>query len=108
MQENNRRILYQWHFHAMSKSSKPIPIAIPNELLAQIDRVAGLTNKTRAEVMRLAMEVGLEDLKRCNYGVAGAIVDSAKGSASNVRYAISSNLHRATPKSLKTRHSSFA
>lgn len=71
----------------MSKSSKPIPIAIPNELLAHIDRVVKLTNKSRAEIMRQAMEVGLEDLRRCNYDVAGVIVDAAKGSSANIYHA---------------------
>ena len=61
----------------MSASSKPIPISIPNELLDKINHVAALMNRSKQEIMRLAMEIGLEDLKRCNYDLAGAIVEKA-------------------------------
>jgi len=47
---------------AMSASSKPIPIALPNELLDQIDLIAEKLNLTRAELMRLSMRIGLVEI----------------------------------------------
>lgn len=61
----------------MSQSSKPVPLAVPNELLAQIDAAAAATGRTRSELMRLAIEVGLEDLRRIDYDLSGVIVDAA-------------------------------
>lgn len=46
----------------MSASSKPIPIALPNELLGEIDAVAEKLNLTRAELMRLSMRIGLAEI----------------------------------------------
>ena len=62
----------------MSQSSKPIPIAIPNELLAQIDAAAKATGRTRSELMRLAIEIGIVDLKAINFDIAGTIHQAAK------------------------------
>lgn len=56
----------------MSQSSKPIPIAIPNELLAKIDFAASrMPHKSKQDVMRMAMEFGLLDLEAMNYDVEG-------------------------------------
>ena len=46
----------------MSASSKPIPIALPNELLGEIDQVAEKLNLTRSELMRLSMRIGLAEI----------------------------------------------
>jgi len=46
----------------MSASSKPIPIALPNELLTAIDQVAEKLNLTRSELMRLSMRIGLAEI----------------------------------------------
>ena len=62
----------------MSQSSKPIPLAIPNALLEQIDAAAKLTGRTRSELMRLAIEIGIADLRAINYDIAGSIVRAAK------------------------------
>lgn len=64
----------------MSLSSKPVPIAIPNALLAIIDKVAEKMGKSKQEVMRLAMEIGLEHLKAIDYDVAAAVISKAWGS----------------------------
>ena len=64
----------------MSKSSKPIPLAIPNALLELIDHAADATARTRAELMRLAIEIGIEDLRRIQYNIAGALVTQAHAS----------------------------
>ncbi len=61
----------------MSASSKPTPIAIPNDLAEKIEKVAALVHLSKQDVMKLAMRIGLEDLKRCNYDIAAAIVDRA-------------------------------
>lgn len=49
-------------FSAMSSLSKPIPIALPNELLGEIDAIADNLNLTRAELMRLSMRIGLVEI----------------------------------------------
>ncbi len=62
----------------MSKRSRPIPLAVPDELLNQLDEAALRMGRTRAQIMRDAIEIGLEDLRRCGYDVAGAVVDKAQ------------------------------
>ncbi len=62
----------------MSKRSRPIPLAVPDELLSQLDEAALRMGRTRAQVMRDAIEIGLEDLRRCDYDVAAAVVDKAQ------------------------------
>lgn len=61
----------------MSKRSRPIPLAVPDDLLNRLDEAALRMGRTRAQVMRDAIEIGLEDLRRCGYDVAGAVVDKA-------------------------------
>jgi hypothetical protein len=61
----------------MSQSSKPIPLAVPNELLTQIDTAAARTGRSRSELMRLAIEIGLADLKAINYDIASTISNAA-------------------------------
>jgi metal-responsive CopG/Arc/MetJ family transcriptional regulator len=65
----------------------PVPINMPRALLDKIEEAAALTGLSRQDVIRLAVRIGLEDLRRCNFDIAGAIVDKAKGEASNVTYA---------------------
>jgi predicted DNA-binding protein len=62
----------------------PIPIRIPPALLTKIEFVAKQMDRSKQEIMRLAMEIGLEDLKRCNYDLAGAIVEKVHGSRSDM------------------------
>jgi hypothetical protein len=59
----------------MSASSKPTPIAIPNDLAEKVQIAAELTHLSKQDIMKLAMRIGLEDLRRCNYDIAGAVVD---------------------------------
>lgn len=63
----------------MSASSKPTPIAIPNELHEMIEKASKLAGLSKQDTMRLAMRIGLADLERCNYDLAGAILDRARG-----------------------------
>jgi predicted DNA-binding protein len=62
----------------MSKRSHPIPLAVPDELLTRLDEAAVRMGRTRAQVMRDAIEIGLEDLRRCGYDIAAAVVDKAR------------------------------
>lgn len=61
----------------MSKRSRPIPLAVPDELLSRLDEAALRMGRTRAQIMRDAIEIGLEDLRRCDYDLASAVVDKA-------------------------------
>lgn len=63
------------------RESKPVPIRIEPELDAKIEEAARLTGMSKAEVMRLAMRIGFEDLRRINYDIAGAVLDAAKPAA---------------------------
>lgn len=49
-----------------------------SRLLEKIELAMKETGLSQAEILRLALAVGLEDLKRCDYDIAGAIVDKAK------------------------------
>lgn len=46
---------------------------MPKTLLERVEVVAQRMNLSRQDVMRLAMDTGLEHLKRCNYDLASAI-----------------------------------
>ena len=61
----------------MSQSSKPVPLAVPNELLKQIDTAAARTGRSRSELMRLAIEIGLADLKAIDYDIASTLANAA-------------------------------
>jgi metal-responsive CopG/Arc/MetJ family transcriptional regulator len=65
----------------MSKSSKPIPLAVSNDLLAKIDQASVLTGRSRSELMRLAIEIGLAELRSVGYDIAGTIHQAAKASS---------------------------
>lgn len=47
----------------MSQSSKPTPIALPNELNEELDLMAVTFKMTKQDLMRLAMRIGLVDLR---------------------------------------------
>ncbi len=61
----------------MSSKSRPIPLALPTALLSKLDETAALMNRTRAQLIRDTIEIGLEDLRRCGYSIAAAVVDKA-------------------------------
>lgn len=56
----------------------PVPLRIEPELDAKIEEAARLTGLSKADVMRLAMRIGFEDLRTINYDIAGAVVTAAK------------------------------
>jgi hypothetical protein len=57
-------------------TTKPIPIRLTEDLLAQIDEGARLSGKSKQEVMRVALDYGLTFLKRSDYKVADAVIDT--------------------------------
>jgi hypothetical protein len=62
----------------MSKSSKPIPVAIPNDLLAEIERVSAITDISKQDIMRLAMRIGLADMDAIEHDAAKLIQQAAE------------------------------
>jgi hypothetical protein len=57
-----------------SPAGKPIPLALPEAFLQHLDDVAEQMDMSRANVMRLCMKIGLEQLRRVNYDLAGLVV----------------------------------
>jgi hypothetical protein len=64
----------------LPRSDKPIPIRIPKPLLERIKAAGEALGYSDAEVIRLAVSVGLERLRRINYDLSGAICDAAEKS----------------------------
>jgi len=54
----------------------PVSLRINDELQKQLDHAARLLQMSTAEVMRLAMRIGLEHFKRIDYDLAKQIVDT--------------------------------
>lgn len=63
------------------KTTKQTPssIRIPKDLMIDVKRVAEIMNKSDAEVIRIATEIGLEHLRRIDYSIAKAVVDATEG-----------------------------
>lgn len=53
--------------------TKPIPIALPTDLLAQIDQAHQLTGLSKADIMRLCMRIGLVDLRAAEHDFPGIV-----------------------------------
>ena len=49
------------------------PIRIDADLEQRIDEAARLTGLSKADVMRLAMRIGFEDLRKIDYDIAGNV-----------------------------------
>ena len=62
---------------------KPIPstIKFSPELQEKIAEASQRTGLPKQEIIRLCTAIGIEDLRRCNFDIASAIVDQAKGKA---------------------------
>ena len=67
---------------------KPIPstIKFSPELQEKIAEAAKITGLPKQEIIRLCTAIGIEDLRRIDYDIAGAIVDKAKPVPSQVSY----------------------
>jgi|GEM_PF-2742273 len=53
--------------------TKPIPIALPHDLLQQVDEVQQLTGMSKADIMRLCMRIGLVDLRAAEHDLPGIV-----------------------------------
>lgn len=53
--------------------TKPIPIALPHDLLEQVDQVQHLTGMSKADIMRLCMRIGLVDLRAAEHDLPGIV-----------------------------------
>jgi hypothetical protein len=72
----NIRFLFLFSFCARNlgfMQTKPIPIALPTDLLAQIDQAQQLTGLSKADVMRLCMRIGLVDLRAAEHDFPGIV-----------------------------------
>ena len=52
----------------------PVPVAIPNKMLEEIRSAATHMQSSQAEIMRLAMNIGLRTLNAARFDVAGALM----------------------------------
>lgn len=59
-------------------SKTPTSLKLTPELEALISTAADRLDRPKQEVIRLALEVGMERIKRINYDIAGAIEDAAE------------------------------
>jgi DNA-binding MurR/RpiR family transcriptional regulator len=80
----------------------PVPIRIEPELDAKIEEAARLTGLSKADVMRLAMRIGFEDLRKIDYDLAGIISAAAnpEPARQQVRYPQARDLRAMPPATL--------
>ena len=57
-------------------AGKPIAVLLPETLLQRLDAVAQEMDMSRANVIRIATKIGLEQLKRVNCDIARLVVDA--------------------------------
>ena len=53
------------------------PIRMSPELMEKVTEAANLTGMAQADIMRLAIQMGLEDLRRINYNIGKCVSDAA-------------------------------
>jgi predicted DNA-binding protein len=53
------------------------PIRMSPELLEKVTEASKRTGLAQADILRLALAIGLEDLKKIDYNIAGSISDAA-------------------------------
>lgn len=56
---------------------KPTPVRLTEELDAQITRVAERLQRSKQEVIRLALELGLEHIRQNNFNLAAPVVSAS-------------------------------
>lgn len=66
-------------------SKKPTSIKLTPEIEELIAQAADRMDRPKQEVIRLALEVGMERMRRINYDIAGAIEDAASEAESLLR-----------------------
>jgi uncharacterized membrane protein len=61
-----------------NKKEAPIPIRLPSDLLAEIERVSAITDISKQDIMRLAMRIGLADMDAIEHDAAKLIQQAAE------------------------------
>lgn len=61
-----------------ANDSKSIPIRIDAALLRKIEEAARLTGLPKQEIIRLCTAIGIEDLRKLNWDIAGTISKAAE------------------------------
>jgi len=64
---------------AEKKSKAPSTVKFPQSTLDKIDLAAEITGLPKQEIIRLCTAIGLEDLRRIDYDLAGTVVDMVRG-----------------------------
>jgi hypothetical protein len=87
--ENVVSLITQGLHRAMTKKKRyggnPFNIRIPNGLYKTIDDAAAKMDMSKQEVIRLALEAGMEDLRLTGYNVGKALSQTARRAASEER-----------------------
>jgi hypothetical protein len=60
------------------KKNTPASLRMPDELLEKVEKAMRETGLSQAEVLRLCLAIGLEDLRRAQYDIPSAVVDKAE------------------------------
>ena|GEM_PF-6120808 len=59
-------------------TSRTIPVRFSDHVINDIDEAVRITGMSQQEIIRLAVSVGLEDLSKIEYDIAGVIQKAAK------------------------------
>jgi SOS-response transcriptional repressor LexA len=54
------------------------PIRMSPDLMAKVAEAVNMTGQKQAEILRLCLEIGLEDLRACKYDLPKLVADTAK------------------------------
>lgn len=55
-----------------------MPFRCDDEMREKIELASNLTGVSKADIMRLAMQIGLADIERIQHNIPGAIIHEAK------------------------------
>jgi len=70
------------------KKNTPVPVALSESLLARIDHAASQADRSRSELMRLAMEIGLKHLANIDHDLAQAVLTTSELAAAAPKSAL--------------------
>ena len=66
------------------KKNTPASLRMPDDLLAKVEKAMLMTGLSQAEILRLCLAIGLEDLRRAEYDIPSAVVDKAEHTKSGL------------------------
>lgn len=66
-------------------STVSFPVRMPGSLAQQIKETCNHTDLSQQDVIRLAIRIGLEDLRRANYNIPAAVVDAAEKASEKIK-----------------------